>query len=138
MASLIGTEPNQTPTNGDLGGMAFQDPNAVSIGGGVVCTTQDVRTGTTAPATGFSITVAPGVHALILDPAGTLATGTVMMPADPPDQFRLEVASTQTITALTVSANAGQTIKNAPTTLAAGGAFAYRYAEANSTWYKVQ
>lgn len=138
MASLIGTDPNQVPTNGDLGGMAVQDPAAVNIGGGVVCTTQDVRTGTTAPATGFSITIGAGIHALVLDPAGTLATGTVTMPAEPPDQFRLEVASTQTITALTVAANAGQTIKNAPTTLAAGGAFAYRYSEANSTWYKVQ
>lgn len=35
MASLIGNNPDQLPTNGDLGGMAFQDPKAVNIQGGV-------------------------------------------------------------------------------------------------------
>jgi len=35
MASLIGNNPDQLPTNGDLGGMAFQDPKAVNITGGV-------------------------------------------------------------------------------------------------------
>lgn len=31
MANLIGTENNQLPTNGMLGGMAFQDPEATVI-----------------------------------------------------------------------------------------------------------
>jgi hypothetical protein len=34
MPLLLGTAPNQVPTNGDLGTMAFQDQNAVKIGGG--------------------------------------------------------------------------------------------------------
>ena len=33
---LIGTDPNQVPLNRDLGGMAYQDPTAVSILGGIV------------------------------------------------------------------------------------------------------
>ena len=36
MALLLGTAPNQVPTNGDLGTMAFQDRNAVSIAGGAI------------------------------------------------------------------------------------------------------
>lgn len=32
MANLIGTGPNQVPTNGDLGSMAFQDKKSVSVG----------------------------------------------------------------------------------------------------------
>ena len=36
MPLLIGTAPNQVPTNGLLGKMAFQDPAAVQISGGEV------------------------------------------------------------------------------------------------------
>ena len=36
MALLLGTAPNQVPTNGDLGTMAFQDANVVSIAGGAI------------------------------------------------------------------------------------------------------
>lgn len=36
MANQIGTAPNQVPVNGMLGGMAFQDPNAVNILGGKI------------------------------------------------------------------------------------------------------
>jgi len=32
MSSLIGNKPNQVPTNGDLGSLAFQDSENVSIG----------------------------------------------------------------------------------------------------------
>ena len=36
MPSLIGNKPNQVPTNGDLGTLAFQDANAVNITGGAI------------------------------------------------------------------------------------------------------
>jgi hypothetical protein len=36
MPSLIGNKPNQVPSNGDLGTLAFQDANAVNITGGVI------------------------------------------------------------------------------------------------------
>lgn len=36
MTTLIGNAPNQIPTNADLGGMAYQDPDYVQIGGGNV------------------------------------------------------------------------------------------------------
>ena len=38
-----------------------------------------------APATGFSYTFAAGTQTLILNPAGTLAAGTITMPAAPAD-----------------------------------------------------
>jgi hypothetical protein len=34
MPSLVGNKPNQVPSNGDLGTLAFQDANAVNITGG--------------------------------------------------------------------------------------------------------
>lgn len=34
MPSLIGNKPNQVPSNGDLGTLAFQDSNAINISGG--------------------------------------------------------------------------------------------------------
>ena len=36
MPSLIGNKPNQVPSNGDLGTLAFQDANAVNITGGAI------------------------------------------------------------------------------------------------------
>jgi hypothetical protein len=36
MAKLIGNKPNQVPTNGDLGKLAFQEPEAVNITGGTI------------------------------------------------------------------------------------------------------
>lgn len=47
MAKLIGTAPNQTPTNADLGTMAYQDSNQIKVGTidakGKVQATDDVR-----------------------------------------------------------------------------------------------
>jgi hypothetical protein len=90
------------------------------------------------PTTGFSLTLTDKKTITILDPAGTLATGTVTMPAKPNNGQLIRVASSQTITSLTVSPNTSQSIKNAPTTLAAGTEFAYIYRQANTTWYRLQ
>jgi hypothetical protein len=40
MPSLIGNKPNQVPSNGDLGTLAFQDANAVNITGGTASNLQ--------------------------------------------------------------------------------------------------
>ncbi len=87
------------------------------------------------PTTGFSITIGAGVKTLVLVPAGTLATGTIIMPAAPIDgQIIVVSAEAAGVTALTVNANTGQTIGNAPTTLAAGQGFSYQYNLANTNW----
>lgn len=97
------------------------------------------------PTTGFSITIGSGppvVNKLILDPAGTLASGTITMPASPVDGQVIEITSSATITALTVSANAGQSIKNAPTTLVVSATgpqgYSFIYHTANTTWYRLR
>lgn len=94
------------------------------------------------PATGFSITIANGVQTLILDPAAGLAAGTITMPSAPVDGQIVRITSTQNITALTVSANTGQSIKNAPTalTVSTTGSYAYAfiYRSSNTTWYRLQ
>lgn len=86
--------------------------------------------------TGFSTTIGNGISTLILNPAGTLATGTVIMPSAPIDGQIQYVTTTQIITALTVSANVGQTVKNVPTTLAAGSAFSMIYQLSTLTWFR--
>jgi hypothetical protein len=58
------------------------------------------------------------------------------MPAAPVDKQNVCVTSSQTITALTVSANAGQSIVAAPTSMAAGG-FCYHYVLSLTTWFRL-
>jgi hypothetical protein len=89
-----------------------------------------------APLTGFSYTFPTGITTVILNPLGTLATGTVTMPASPADGMVVTISSSQIITALTVSANTGQSIVSAVTTLLAGGGAKYIYRLTNTTWYR--
>lgn len=90
-----------------------------------------------APLTGFAITVGDDIAQLVLEPAGTLATGTVTLPAAPEDGDTVGISTTQTITALTISPNTGQTVADAPTTLGVGGAVRFLYRSANTTWYRI-
>lgn len=89
------------------------------------------------PSTGFAFVVADGTDALILKPAGTLAAGSVQMPPNPVNGQLLRVCTTQTITALTVSPNTGQSVSGAPSTLAANGFFAMVYRQTDATWYRI-
>lgn len=88
------------------------------------------------PLTGFSITIGNGVNRLILDPAGTLATGTVTMPTAPIDGHAITISSSQIITALTVSPSGGQTLDGALTTIGANGFASWTYVLATTTWYR--
>lgn len=85
--------------------------------------------------TGFSYTFAAGTTALIANPAGTLATGTVTMPAAPGDGMVVTIESTQQITALTVAANTGQSLVGAPTQLVPNQPLSFIYRLTNTTWY---
>ena len=91
---------------------------------------------------GFSVTAASTMRTLVLDPAGPLATGTVIMMAAPVDGQIFRLTSSQTITALTVSPNTGQTVLNAPTTLVVSTTAPYGYEfiyhGGYSTWYRTQ
>jgi len=85
--------------------------------------------------TGFSYTFAAGTTNLVMNPAGTLATGTITMPAAPADGMTITFSSSQIITALTVAGNTGQSIVGQPTSLTAGGAATFVYRLSNTTWY---
>jgi hypothetical protein len=90
------------------------------------------------PVNGFAITLGSVNSLTILDPAGVLATGTITMPPNPlRDGTFVQVASSKTVTALTVSANAGQSINGAPITIAANTSFSYRFKLSNTTWYRI-
>ena len=86
------------------------------------------------PTTGFTYTFST-YNTLIMNPAGTLATGTITMPASPSDGMIVTFSSSQQITALTVSANTGQTINNALTLFGAGQAQSYVYRSASTAWF---
>lgn len=93
--------------------------------------------------TGFSVAIAPLIAGqsvrLLLKPGGTLATGTVVLPgvggsALPVDRQEVHVTSTQTITALTVSAGTTSLI-NPPTTITATTPFKMWYDATDAAWY---
>jgi hypothetical protein len=87
--------------------------------------------------TGFTYTFAAGVQTLIANHAGTLATGTVTMPASPADGMTITISTTQQITALTLSANTGQSMGGTQTTLLpANSAVQFVYRLSNTTWYR--
>ena len=89
------------------------------------------------PTTGFSNTIANTTTNYIVEPAGTLATGTITMPASPVNGQRVTIASKTAITALTHSPNSGQTLNGALTTIAANGFGTWIYRTTNTSWYRV-
>lgn len=84
--------------------------------------------------TGFSYTFAAGTQVLIIEPAGTLATGTITMPASPADGMTITVESTQQVTALTMSGNGG-TIVGTAVQLIPNQPLSWVYRLSNTTWY---
>lgn len=89
------------------------------------------------PSTGFTISAALGIETLILDPSGLLATGTINLPANPLDNQKIYVSSTNTVTSLTVASTDGSTVMNAPTTIVAGSGFAYIFKLSGTTWFRL-
>lgn len=94
------------------------------------------------PTTGFSIAVpSPAAEQqwMILQPAGTLATGTITLPLNTStlDGAEVLITSTQQITVLTLSLNGAAAVIGAPTGLTAGGAIRLRYYTSSNTWYSI-
>lgn len=87
------------------------------------------------PSTGFTITMGNAVYHLVLDPAGTLTTGTITMCAAPVDGQMVDIKISQIITTLTVAGNSGQLVKGNPTSAAVGSSFTGIYRATNTTWY---
>lgn len=85
--------------------------------------------------TGFSYTFAAGTQTLVINPAGTLAAGTITMPAAPSDGMTITFSSTKQITALTLNGNTGQTVVSGVSVLPANQSTTYIYRSTNTTWY---
>jgi hypothetical protein len=86
----------------------------------------------TTPATGNTVTVnSTGTTWLFLNPAGTLLTLTVTLPASPTDQDSVKIFSSQAITTLTIN---GGTIIGALTTMAIGTFSEYTLFSDTSNW----
>ena len=101
-----------------------------------------VATNLYTPGAGFNITVPTPVAEqqwMLIQPAGTLATGTVTLPLNTgvPDGTEVLITSTQTITAFTIALNGAAAIYGNVSTLTAGAAVRYRYYLATNSWYNI-
>jgi len=92
-------------------------------------------------ATGFSVTVSPFVAGgsvfLLITPAADYASGTVVLPAGAVHGQKVQVHSTQSVAALTVSGNGAAAVSGAPTALTDGSFFTMRYDGVTRGWYRV-
>jgi hypothetical protein len=94
------------------------------------------------PTTGFSIGVPTPVAQqqwMLLQPAGTLATGTVTLPLNTatPDGTEVLITTTQQITSFTLGLNGAAAAFGDPTTLAAEDFFRMRFVQATNSWYRI-
>jgi len=94
------------------------------------------------PGSGFNITVPTPVSQqqwMLLQPAGTLASGTITLPLNTgvPDGTTLLITSTQEITSLTIALNGASAIYGAVTSLGAGCAAVYRFYQPTNSWYNI-
>jgi hypothetical protein len=94
------------------------------------------------PGSGFNITVPTPVSNdqwMLLQPAGTLATGTITLPLNTgvPDGTTVLITTTQEITSLTIALNGASAIYGGVTTLAAGTATAIRFYQPTNSWYQI-
>ena len=94
------------------------------------------------PGAGFNIAVQTPVAAqqwMLIQPAGTLALGTITLPLNTqtPDGTEVLVTTTQQITGFTLALNGATAAYGAPSTLAAEDFFRVRYVAATNSWYRI-
>ncbi len=94
------------------------------------------------PGTGFNVAVQTPVSQqqwLILQPAGTLASGAVTLPLNTqtPDGTEVLITTTRQITAFTLALNGAANAYGAPNTLSAEDFFRVRYYAATNSWYRI-
>lgn len=93
------------------------------------------------PGTGFNVAVQyNGSNVwLLMQPAGSLATGTITLPlsSSTADGTEVLVTTTQQIAALTIGSNGATAVYGAPASLGAGDAFRLRFYRDTNSWYKV-
>lgn len=131
--------PVYSPTNGDA--------RRVSIGTLLDYFEQTFASPTLAtnvytPGTGFNLAVPTPVAAqqwMLIQPTGTLATGTITLPLNTqtPNGTEVLITSTQIITTFTLALNGASSAFGAPTTLAANAFFRMRFVQDTNSWYRI-
>lgn len=94
------------------------------------------------PGTGFNVAVPTPVAAqqwMLIQPAGTLALGTITLPLNTatPDGTEVLITTTQQITAFTLAGNGAAAAYGAPSTLAAEDFFRMRFVASTNSWYRI-
>lgn len=94
------------------------------------------------PGTGFNVSVPTPVSQqqwMLIQPAGTLAAGTITLPLNTqtPDGTEVLVTTTQQITSFTLALNGASASYGAPTTLAAEDFFRMRFVQSTNSWYRI-
>jgi hypothetical protein len=94
------------------------------------------------PGTGFNIALpTPATASMwaLLQPAGTLATGTVTLPlsTSTPDGTEILITSTQQITGFTLALNGAAAAYGDPATMAAEDHFRMRFYQPTNSWYRI-
>jgi hypothetical protein len=93
------------------------------------------------PGTGFNLAIASGSTSTwaLLQPAGTLATGTVTLPLNTAtlDGSEVLITSTQQITTLTTGINGATAVYGAPTSVGADSGFRLRFYQPTNSWYRI-
>ncbi len=94
------------------------------------------------PGTGFNVAVPTPVAAqqwMLIQPAGTLALGTITLPLNTqtPNGTEVLVTTTQQITGFTLALNGATAAYGAPSTLAAEDFFRMRFVQATNSWYRI-
>jgi hypothetical protein len=76
---------------------------------------------------------------MLLQPAGTLATGTITLPLNTgvPDGTSVLITTTQEITSLTIALNGATALYGGVTFLGAGTATAIRFYKPTNSWYQI-
>lgn len=100
----------------------------------------DLAATTYTPGSAFSLTLVGTEHLwIILKPATTLASGTLILPTNltAPDGQEVMVTTTQQITSFSLLPNGATTIYGAPAALAADGHFRVRYEKTSDAWYRI-
>jgi hypothetical protein len=114
----------------DTGLAQGQQPQTVTVPAVLMsATSQDA-----APLTGTSVTMGVGIAKLLLDPAGTIATLTVVLPLSPIDGQEAQISTSQTVTALTVTPGTGSTLVPTITTVTAAAPVDLVYHAATQKW----
>ena len=121
---LIQVVPNGAPSAGNKYSTAAKINGVVGYANGGAATT------------GWTFTMANGQTNYFIQPAGTLATGVLTLPPNPGDGQRACFLSTQTQTAITWTANTGQSLSNAPTAGVAMVPQCMQFSATTATWYR--